>query len=69
LAWFAVIAFSEAASRQECNILQPIENEESNLDIDYNSDNDIHIDTDQEMESPTSSDSEQNKKDDLTQSM
>lgn len=71
LAWLSATAFSQAATRQAVDIIQPIVDAEVNMDTDYHSTDDMsnNSDEDQDMESPVESNLEPNKEDDLTQSI
>jgi hypothetical protein len=65
----SVMGFSQAAARQEADILQPIMDTVTILGLDYHSDSDTPVSSVQEMESPVESDLEQNKTNDTNQSM
>lgn len=52
------MAFTQATNRQEDNILPPVLNSFTNMDIDYHSDTDISIITDDETQSSIVRDSE-----------
>ena len=65
----SVIGFSQAAARQEVDTLQPITDTVTIFDPDYHSDSDTSVSSVQEMESPVESDLEQDRTNDINQSM
>lgn len=53
------MAFTEAASRQEDDILPPVLNNFTNMDVDCHSDTEISLVSDEETESSTTRNSEE----------
>lgn len=51
LFWISAMAFTHATNRQEDDILPPVLNNFTNMDIDYHSNTDISLTSDEETQS------------------